>query len=74
MKPTKSAAFVLIAFLVGGALGAFLSRPPRVKAAGSHNVYVQKVQEGRNTIQSLWSTGYLGFACTQTDCFVATTE
>jgi hypothetical protein len=55
-------------------LGAFLSRPPKVKAASNRNFYIQKVQEGRNTNESIFSTGSIGFACTQTDCYVASTE
>jgi hypothetical protein len=74
MKTFKSAVSVLTAFLLGALLGALLSHPARVKAAGNHSFYVQKVQEGRNTNQSIWSTGYIGFACTQTDCYVASAE
>jgi uncharacterized protein YxeA len=74
MKSINSALPILIAVLLGIALGAYFSHPPKVKAAGNHNFYVQKVQEGRNTNQSIWSTGYIGFACTQTDCFVAIAE
>jgi hypothetical protein len=73
MKSLKSSLIILTAVLLGMALGAFLSRPPRVQAS-AHNFYVQKVEEGRNTNRSLWSTGYIGFACTQTDCYIASTE
>jgi len=74
MKSISSALPIVIAVLLGMAFGAYLSRPPKVKAAGNRNFYVQKVQEGRNTNQSIWSTGFIGFACTQTDCFVASAE
>ena len=69
MDSIKSAATVLAAVLIGALLGAFLARPPQVKAALS-GVRVQRVTEGYNTVQG---SQVLGFACGQEGCYVATT-
>lgn len=75
MNSIKTALTVLAAILVGVALGASLSRPPQVKAIGSAlYINVQKVQEGNNVKSPLTGSTYIGFSCTQTDCYVASTE
>lgn len=75
MKSIKSAVTILTAVLVGAVLGAFLSRPPHVKAMGNAlYVHLQKVHEGDNMKGAFYGSTFLGFACTQQDCYVATTE
>jgi hypothetical protein len=70
---TKFVLLILAAFVLGAAMGTFLSRPPQVKAASSM-VNLQKVEEGNNPKTLLSGSRYLGFACTQTDCYLATTD
>ena len=66
MNSIKSALVTLAAVLIGITLGASLFRPPSVKAMTG--IRVQKVNEGYNAVIG---SEYLGFACTQTDCYVA---
>jgi hypothetical protein len=66
MKSAKSALPILLAMLFGAALGAFLTRPPKVHAVGG--IHVQKVT-GEFTMAV--GSEYLGFACTQEDCYIA---
>lgn len=68
MKTIKSAGTVVVVFILGIALGIYLSQPPHVKAA-LNGVRIQKVTEGYNTVMG---SQILGFSCTQADCFIAT--
>jgi hypothetical protein len=74
MKSVKSAVTLIAAVLGGMVLGMFLSRPPSVKAVSTpYIINVQKVQEG-DTVKSMTAgSRFLGFACTQQDCYIATT-
>jgi hypothetical protein len=67
MNSIKSVLTTVTAVFVGVALGVFLSRPPSVKALSG--IRLQKVSEGYNTVIG---SDYIGFACTQTDCYIAT--
>jgi hypothetical protein len=66
MTSLKSATTFLLTLLFGIALGAFFSHTQKVHA--SSGIRVQKVIEGYNMVVG---TDYLGFACTQQDCYVA---
>lgn len=75
MKSVPSAAAIFLALAIGAALGAFLSRPPKVHAIGSqYFISVQKVHEGNNAKSPLTGSQLIGFACTQEDCYVASTD
>lgn len=69
MKSFKTLGMILSAFIIGATLGAYLSHPPQVKAALS-GIRLQKVRDGYNTVLG---SQVLGFACTQEDCYIATT-
>jgi len=74
-NPLKSAIAVALVFILGILSGTYLSRPPKVHAIGSrYYINVQKLEEGQNVKSSLAGSRYLGFSCTQTDCYVASTE
>jgi hypothetical protein len=75
MKSVKSVLTTLTAVLLGGVAGAFLARPPKAHAIGStYFINVQKVKEGSNAKSALTGSHIIGFACTEQDCYVATTE
>jgi len=65
---------VTLSLFVGGAIGAYLSRPPKVKAeVYSYYIHVQKVTEGSNVKSATGGNHQIiGFACTAQDCYVAT--
>jgi hypothetical protein len=65
MNSVKSLLTIFAAVLFGVAVGAFLTRPPKVKAATVF--HIQKVTEGSKMIA--WDD-YVGFACTQQDCYI----
>lgn len=67
MKSFKSIVIVAVAVLFGVVLGVFLARPSKVYAGVG--VRMQKVNEGYNLAIG---ADYLGFACTQQDCYVLT--
>jgi hypothetical protein len=73
MKSFRLAGAAVLSLFVGGALGAYLSRPPKVKAQGvySYSINVQKVKEGSNAKATV-SHQIIGFACTAEDCYIAT--
>ena len=66
MKSFKFVITIVAAVLFGVALGAFLTRPPQVKAAAT--VYLDKVTKGPNVVVG---SVIVGFGCTQEDCYVA---
>lgn len=75
MKSVKSVATIFVSILIGAALGAYLSRPPKVQAIGSpFQINLQKVEEGNNNKTINSGSKFLGFACTQEDCYIATSE
>ena len=64
-----------IALLLGIIIGAYFGNPRAVKAIGSsYFISVQKVHEGNNAKSAISGSQVIGFACTQEDCYVATTE
>jgi hypothetical protein len=70
MKSIKSAAIVIAAIVFGYTLGTYFSHPPQVQA-GSLFIHVQKVQEGNTVSYAPSGSQFLGFACTQQDCYIA---
>ena len=67
MHSIKSAVTTLAAVLVGVAIGVLITRPPKVKA--STIFHIQKVTAGSAL---LVYDDYVGFACTQEDCYIVT--
>jgi hypothetical protein len=67
MNSTKSVLTTLGALIVGVAIGVLLTQPPRVRA--STIFHIQKVTEGSKL---LVYDEYVGFACTQEDCYIVT--
>jgi len=67
MNSIKSVLTTLAAVLIGVAIGMFLTQPPKVKA--STIFHIQRVTAGSNL---LVYDDYVGFACTQQDCYVVT--
>lgn len=66
----KSALPLMAAVLIGFVLGAF-SHLSLVKAASNNGpIYIQKVSDDV-TNGSIRGSEFLGFACTQDDCYIA---
>lgn len=66
MKSIQRWLVIVFAMCAGIGIGAFLMRPPQVRAVGT--VYVDKVTAGNNAILG---DQIVGFGCTQTDCYIA---
>jgi hypothetical protein len=72
MKSIKSAVPVCVALAVGFASGAYLSRPPKVKASTSFHIQKLRTSAYGDSSNLVLYDDYVGFSCTAQDCYILT--
>lgn len=69
----KLAIVIALFFALGVASGAYLSRPPKVKAATNFHLQKLRTSQFGDAITFIVSNDdYVGFSCTAQDCYILT--